>query len=86
MSFFDENMTFFTYFLLICFERPTYYLFSKISIIVIFAASITSVPFDLLIEGVHLTLLPHIFSVQLKSGAYYIKGQWGRVQNKIKET
>ena len=37
-------------------------------------------------EGVHLTLPPHIVSVQVKSGAYYITGQWGRVQNKIKET
>ena len=37
-------------------------------------------------EGVHLTLLHHIFFVQVKSGASYITGQWGRVQNKIKET
>ena len=29
-----------------------------------------------LIEGVHLTLSPHIFSVQVKSGASYITGQW----------
>ena len=35
-------------------------------------------------KGVHLTLLPHIFSVEIKSGAYYIAGQWGQVQNKIK--
>ena len=35
-----------------------------------------------LLEGVHLTLPLHIFSVQ----ASYIKGQWGQVQNKIKET
>ena len=34
-------------------------------------------------EGVHLTLLPLIFSVQVKSGACYITGQWGRVQYKI---
>ena len=27
-------------------------------------------------EGVHLTLPPHIFSVQVKSGACYITGQW----------
>ena len=37
-------------------------------------------------EGVHLTLPTHIFSVQIKSGAYYITGEWGRAQNKIKET
>ena len=37
-------------------------------------------------KGVHLTLPPHIFSVEIKSGAYYIAGQWGQVQNKIKET
>ena len=37
-------------------------------------------------EGVHLTLPPHIFSVQVKSGACYTTGQWGPVQNKIKET
>ena len=37
-------------------------------------------------EGVHLILPPHIFSVKLKSGACYITGQWGRFQNKIKET
>ena len=37
-------------------------------------------------EGVHLTLPLHIFSVHVKSGACYITGQWGRVQNKIKET
>ena len=35
-------------------------------------------------EGVHLTLPPHIFPVQVKSGACYIIGHWGRVQNKIK--
>ena len=29
-----------------------------------------------LIEVVHLTLTPHIFSVQLKSGAKYFTGQW----------
>ena len=29
---------------------------------------------------------PHIFSIQVKSGACYITGQWGRVHNKIKET
>ena len=27
-------------------------------------------------EGVHLTLPHHIFSVQVKSGACYITGQW----------
>ena len=37
-------------------------------------------------EGVHLTLPPHIFSVQVKSGAYYITGQWVRVKNKIKKS
>ena len=37
-------------------------------------------------EGVHLTLPPHIFSIQVKSGACYITGQWERVRNKIKET
>ena len=37
-------------------------------------------------EVVPLTFPPHIFSVQGKSGACYITGQWGRVQNKIKET
>ena len=31
---------------------------------------------------VHLTFPPHICSVQVKSGACYITGQWGRVQNK----
>ena len=35
------------------------------------------------LEGVHLTLSSHIFSVQVKSGACYITGEWGRVQNKI---
>ena len=33
---------------------------------------------------VHLTFPPHIFSLQVKSGACYIMGQWGQVQNKIK--
>ena len=37
-------------------------------------------------EGVLLILPPHIFSVQAKPGACYITGQWGRVQNKTKET
>ena len=37
-------------------------------------------------EGVHLTLPPHIFSIQVKSGARYVTGQWERVQNKLKET
>ena len=37
-------------------------------------------------EVAHLTFFPHIFSVQVKSGACYIKGQWGRVQNKINVT
>ena len=41
---------------------------------------------DCLYEGVHLTLSPRIFSVQVKARAYYITGQWGRNQNKIKET
>ena len=40
----------------------------------------------LYLEGVHLILPPHIFSVKVKSGASYITGQWGRVQNEIKET
>ena len=33
---------------------------------------------------VHLTFHPHIFFVQVKSGACYITGQWGLVQNKMK--
>ena len=37
-------------------------------------------------EGVHLTLPPHIFPVQVKSVTCYITGQWGRVQNKINIT
>ena len=37
-------------------------------------------------EGVHLTLPSHTFSIQVKSGACYITGQWERVRNKIKET
>ena len=38
-------------------------------------------------EGVHLTLRPHIFSVQVKSGACYITGQWfAKSSDKIKET
>ena len=36
-------------------------------------------------ESVHLTLPPHIFSFRVKSGLCYITGQWGQVQNKIKE-
>ena len=28
----------------------------------------------------------YIYSVKLKPGACYITGQWGRFQNKIKET
>ena len=36
-------------------------------------------------EGVHLTLPPNIFSAQVKSGACYITGQWGWVQNKKKK-
>ena len=28
-------------------------------------------------EGVHLIFRPHIFSIQVKSGACYITGQWG---------
>ena len=38
-----------------------------------------------IIEDVHLTLPRHIFSVQVKSGACYITGQWEQDQNKIKE-
>ena len=34
-------------------------------------------------EGVHLTLPPDIFSVQVKSGSCYIMDQWGQLQNKI---
>ena len=34
----------------------------------------------------NLILPPHVFSVQVKSGACYITGQWWRVQNKTKET
>ena len=41
---------------------------------------------NLILKNSSLTLPPHTFSVQVKSGAGYIKGQWGRVQNKIKET
>ena len=37
-------------------------------------------------EGVHLTLPPHIFSVQEKSAAFYITGQSGRAQDTTKET
>ena len=38
------------------------------------------------VEGVHLSIHHlHIFSVKVKSGACYITGQWGRVQNKRKE-
>ena len=36
------------------------------------------------IEGVHQTLPPHIFSIQIKSGACDITGLWGRVHNKNK--
>ena len=39
-----------------------------------------------LMEGVDLALPPDIFSVHVKSGACYITGPCGRVQNKIKET
>ena len=43
--------------------------------------------FRFAVEGVYLTSLRHIFSVQVKSGACHITGQWwGRVKNKIKET
>ena len=35
---------------------------------------------------VHLAFPPHIFSVEVKSGACYSTGQWGRVQNKINLT
>ena len=34
------------------------------------------------LEVVHLTFPHHIISVQENSGAYYITGQWERVQNK----
>ena len=37
---------------------------------------------DRIFEGVHLTLLPHILSVQVKFCICYITSQWGRVQNK----
>ena len=37
-------------------------------------------------EGVHLTLPTHIFYIQVNSGAPYITGQWGQVQNEIKES
>ena len=37
-------------------------------------------------EGVHMTLPPHNFSVKLKSGAFYITGQWRQFQNKTKES
>ena len=37
-------------------------------------------------EGVHLTEPLHISPVQVNSRAYYIISQWGRVQDKIKET
>ena len=47
--------------------------------------SITNFRCDQGYEGVHLTFPPHIFSVQVKSGACYITGQWGRGQNKIKQ-
>ena len=38
------------------------------------------------LEGVHLTLPPHIFSVKIRSGACYITGQCERDKNKIRET
>ena len=41
---------------------------------------------NLILKNSLLTLPRHTFSVQVKSGAGYIKGQWGQVQNKIKET
>ena len=37
---------------------------------------------DLYLEGVHLTLPPHIYSVQVNPGACYITGH---IQNRIKE-
>ena len=37
-------------------------------------------------EGVHLKLPPPIFSVKLKCGACNVTGQWGRCQNKTKES
>ena len=43
----------------------------------------TAWQYYLLLEGVHLTLPPHIFSIQVKSGACYITGQQERIQNKI---
>ena len=44
MSFFLSKQHFLLLLLLICFKRPTYFWFSKIRIMVIFATSITSVP------------------------------------------
>ena len=35
-------------------------------------------------EGIHVTLPPHIFPLQVNPGACYITGLWGRVQNKLK--
>ena len=40
---------------------------------------------NLILKNSLLTLPPHTFSVQVKSGAGYIKGQWGQVQNKTKK-
>ena len=37
----------------------------------------TELPVTFIREGVHMTLPPHIFSVKVKSEAYYIMGQWG---------
>ena len=37
---------------------------------------------DRIFEGAHLTLPPHILSVQVKFCACYITSRWGRVQNK----
>ena len=63
------------------FRVPTFSGYAKFNI------SILRINFSMTqTEGVNLTLPPHIFSVQVKSGACYITGKWERVQNKIKET
>ena len=49
-----------------------------------FFLSLISLILCLGLEVVHLTFLPHIFYVQLMSGACHINGQWVQVQNKIK--
>ena len=40
--------------------------------------------YDSIYEVVHLTLLSHIFSIQVRFGACDVTGQWGRLQNKRK--